>query len=71
MIATSPQYASRILVFLWCDHIMQAVSCGNPGYTFSNDLQFGVKLNIEANSRNIYKETHQQYCIDCARLFNN
>lgn len=71
MTATGPQSASRMLVLLWCDHIMQAVSCGSSEYTFPNDLQFGVKLNIEANSRNIYKETHQQYCIDCARLFNN
>lgn len=44
---------------------MQAISWGHLEYTFSNDLQFEVELNIEANSRNIYKETHQQYCIDC------
>lgn len=50
---------------------MPAGSCDNLEYTFSNDLQFGVELNIETNSRNIYKETHQQWCIDRARLLNN
>lgn len=34
---------------------MQAISFGNLESALSNDLQF--ELNIEANSRNIYKET--------------
>lgn len=36
----------------------RADSCGDPEYTFANDLQVWVELNIEARSRNIYEETH-------------